>query len=268
MKPNPIRRIWAEGGCALNAFLSLPCPFAAEIMAAQGYDALTVDIQHGVVDYQTTVAMFQAMLGHPVAPLARVEWLDPAAVMKVLDAGAYGVICPMVNTAEDAARLVSYTRYPPHGLRSFGPGRAVFSAGADYADRAEAEIVVLAMIETAEAMENLEAIAATPGLDGLYIGPADLTLALTGRAYRTGFDREEPEVLAAIQRIRAAAHAAGIRAVLHCGSADYARRARDWGFDMVTVSNDVRLMAGAAAASVAAFRKGAATPSTDSDRSY
>jgi 4-hydroxy-2-oxoheptanedioate aldolase len=117
------------------------------------------------------------------------------------------------------------------------------------------------MIETAEAMENLEAIAATPGLDALYIGPADLTLAMTGRTHRTGFDREEPEIINAIQRILAAAHAAGIRAALHCGTAEYALRAKAWGFDLVTVSNDVRLMAGAAAASVATFRKGAAAPS-------
>ncbi len=257
MKPNPLRKIWAEGGTALNAFLSMPCPFAAEIMAAQGYDALTVDIQHGIVDYQTTVAMFQAMQGHPVAPLARVEWLDPAAVMKVLDAGAYGLNCPMVNTPEDAARLVSWTRYPPTGIRSSGPSRAVFSAGSDYGDKADDEIVVFAMIETAEAMENLDAIARTPGLNGLYIGPADLTLGLTGRKYRTGFDREEPEIIAAIQKILATAHSAGIKAALHCGTPDCALRARDWGFDMVTVSNDVRLMAGAAAASVQTFRKGA-----------
>jgi 4-hydroxy-2-oxoheptanedioate aldolase len=261
MKPNRVRQVWAEGGCALNAFLSMPCPFAAEIMAAQGYDALTVDIQHGVVDYQTTVGMFQAMQVATSAPMARVDWLDPAAVMKVLDAGAYGLICPMVNTPEDAARLVSYTRYPPTGIRSFGPGRAAFSAGADYAERFEDEILVFAMIETAEAMENLEAIAATPGLDALYIGPADLTLAMTGRTHRTGFDREEPEIINAIQRILAAAHAAGIRAALHCGTAEYALRAKAWGFDLVTVSNDVRLMAGAAAASVATFRKGAAAPS-------
>lgn len=266
MKPNRLRQIWAEGGCVLNAFLSMPCPFAAEIMAAQGYDALTVDIQHGVVDYQTTVAMFQAMLGNPVAPLARVEWLDAGAVMKVLDAGAQGLICPMVNTAQDAARLASWTRYPPHGVRSFGPSRAVFSMGADYGDKADDEIVVLAMIETAEAMRNLDAIATTPGIDGLYIGPADLTLGLTGRKYRTGFDREEPEIVEAIQRILAAAHAAGIKAALHCGTSDYAAKARDWGFDMVTVSNDVRLMAGAAAASVQAYRN--AAPVTSSKAGY
>lgn len=256
MKPNRIREIWAKGGCALNAFLSIPSPFAAEIMAAQGYDGLIVDLQHGVIDYMTAVGMFQAMQGNPVAPMARVEWLDPVAIMKILDAGAYGVICPMVNTADDAARLVSYTRYPPHGVRSFGPGRAVFSAGADYAQRAEDEIVVLAMIETAEAMENLDAIAATPGLDGLYIGPVDLTLALTGRKYRIGFDREEPEMIEAIQRVLAAAHGAGKRAALHCGSMEYALRGKEWGFDMVTASNDVRLIAGAAAASVQAFRTG------------
>ena len=257
MKPNRIREIWAGGACALNAFLSIPSPFAAEVMAAQGHDGLIVDLQHGVVDYMTAVGMFQAMQGHPVVPMARVEWLDPVAIMKILDAGAYGVICPMVNTAADAARLVSYTRYPPHGLRSYGPGRAVFSAGADYAQRAEEEIIVLAMIETAEAMENLDAIAATPGLDGLYIGPADLTLGLTGRRHRIGFDREEPEMIAAIRRVLAAAHGAGKKAALHCGSAEYALRGKAWGFDMVTVSNDVRLMAGAAAASVRAFRDGA-----------
>lgn len=256
MKPNRIREIWSDGGCALNAFLSIPSPFAAEIMATQGYDGLIVDIQHGVIDYMSAVGMFQAMQANPVVPMARVEWLDPVAIMKILDAGAYGVICPMVNTAEDAARLVSYTRYPPHGVRSFGPGRAVFSAGADYGQRAEDEILVFAMIETAEAMENLDAIAATPGLDGLYIGPADLTLALTGRTYRTGFDRDEPEMITAIQRVLAAAHGAEKRAALHCGSAEYALRGQEWGFDMVTVSNDVRLMAGAAAASVQAFRNG------------
>lgn len=254
MKPNPIRHIWGQGGCVLNAFLSLPCPFAAEVMAAQGYDSLTVDLQHGVVDYLTMTGMFQAMQGRPVAPMVRVEGLIPSQVMKVLDAGAYGVICPLVNTPEQAAEFVAATRYPPHGNRSFGPVRAVFSAGNDYAERAGAEIVTFAMIETAEAMRNLQAIAATPGLDALYIGPADLTLGLTQGRLRPGFDREEPEMLAAISEILAAAHGAGIRAGIHCGTPAYAARMRDLGFDLVTVSNDLRLMAGAAAASVAAFR--------------
>ncbi|WP_413875610.1 HpcH/HpaI aldolase family protein [Albidovulum sp.] len=257
MRPNRIKQIWADGGSVLNGWCSIASPFGAEIMAAQGYDSLCIDMQHGIVDYQAAVGMFQAM-GSGVTPLARVPWLDPAAIMKALDAGAYGVICPMVNTAEDAAKLVSCVRYPPHGQRSFGPTRALFSAGSDYGDRADDEVICLAMIETREGFDNLEAIAATPGLDGLYIGPADLTLGLTGRRYPRGFDREEPEMVAAIQRILNVAHAAGIKAALHCGSPAYAAKAVGWGFDMVTISNDVRLLAGAAGASVKSFREGVA----------
>lgn len=267
MKPNRIKQIWAEGGSVLNGWLSIASPFGAEIMAAQGYDSLCVDLQHGIVDYQAAVGMFQAM-GSGVTPLARVPWLDPAAIMRALDAGAYGVICPIINTAEDAAKLVSCVRYPPHGQRSFGPTRALFSAGAEYGERADDEVICLAMIETREGFDNLEAIAATPGLDGLYIGPADLTLGLTGRKYRRGFDREEPEMVEAIQRILSVAHAAGIRAALHCGSPAYAAKAVGWGFDMVTISNDVRLLAGAAGASVKAFREGVATAPATTPTGY
>ena len=120
--------------------------------------------------------MLQAMRASGVVPLARVPWLEPGIIMKVLDAGAYGVICPMVNTPEQAAEFVSYLRYPPLGQRSFGPTRANYSAGANYAAEANGEILGFAMIETAEAMANLDAIVATPGLDGIYVGPADLTL--------------------------------------------------------------------------------------------
>ena len=139
--------------------------------------------------------------------------------MKVLDAGAYGVICPMVNSREEAERLVSYVRYPPTGTRSFGPTRANFSAGANYGGEADDQIVCFAMIETREAFERVEEIAATPGLDGVYIGPADLTLGLTGKSYRTGFDREEPEMVEAIKARPRGRPRAGIRAGLHCGIA-------------------------------------------------
>ena len=254
MKPNGIRKIWEEGGSVLNGWLSVANPFTAEIMAAQDYDSIGIDLQHGIIDYQAAVSMLQAMGSSSVTPIARVPWLDPAAIMKVLDAGAYGVICPMVNNREDAERLVSYVRYPPHGSRSFGPSRAVFSIGSDYGQHADAEVLCFAMIETREGFDNLEAIVSTPGLDAVYIGPADLTLALTGKSHPTGFDREEPEMVEAIKSVLAAAHRAGIKAALHCGTPGYAAKAVGWGFDMVTVSNDVRLLAGAAAASVASYR--------------
>ena len=255
MIANGIKARWAEGKPVLNGWLSIANPFTAEIMAAQGYDAVTVDLQHGIIGYDAAVAMLQAMRSSGATPMVRVPWLDAGEVMKALDAGAYGIICPMVNSRAEAEKLVSYMRYPPHGQRSFGPTRAVFSAGSDYGQHADGEVLALAMIETADAMRNLDEIVSTPGLDGVYIGPADLTLGLTGRKYPTGFDREEPEMVEAIRTILAKAHAAGIRACLHCGSPAYAAKAIGWGFDLVTLLNDVRLLATAAQANVAATRK-------------
>jgi 4-hydroxy-2-oxoheptanedioate aldolase len=189
--------------------------------------------------------------------------------MKALDAGAYGIICPMVNTPAQAAEFVSYLRYPPHGQRSFGPTRANFSAGANYAAEANGEILGFAMVETAEAMANLDAIAATPGLDGIYVGPADLSFSLSQGRLAPAFDRQEPEMIDALKRIVAACKAAGIRAALHCGTPDYAATAIGWGFDMTTVGGDSRLLAAAAAASVARFRElTAAAASTTSQGGY
>ncbi|MDE2444576.1 MAG: 2,4-dihydroxyhept-2-ene-1,7-dioic acid aldolase [Alphaproteobacteria bacterium] len=255
MQTSKLRTLWNEKKPVINGWLSTSSSFVAEIMAGQGYDSLTIDLQHGFVGYDSATAMLQAMRASGVTPMVRVPWLDPADVMKALDAGAMGIICPMVNTRADAERFVSYMRYPPDGVRSFGPTRVTFSQGADYGVHANAHVVALAMIETAEAMNNLDAIVSTPGLDGVYIGPADLTLGLTGRKYPTGFDREEPEMVEAIQKILKAAHKAGIKAALHCGSPTYAAKAIGWGFDLVTISNDVRLLAGAAAQSVASVRQ-------------
>jgi len=195
MVPNGIREAWAAGRPVINGWLSIGSPFTAEIMAAAGYDALTVDMQHGALDYADLLPMLQALRGTAVTPMARVPWLAPGDLMKALDAGAYGVICPMVNNRADAELLASYVRYPPVGERSFGPTRVNFALGSDYGAHANEEVICLAMIETAEAYANTEAIVSTPGIDGVYIGPADLTLGLTGRKYRTGFDREEPELV-------------------------------------------------------------------------
>ncbi|CAH2400344.1 HpcH/HpaI aldolase family protein [Mesorhizobium escarrei] len=252
---NKLKQIWAEGRPTINGWLSIGNSFTAEIMAAQGYDSVSIDVQHGALDYSMLLPMFQAMRASGVVPMARVPWLEPGIIMKVLDAGAYGVICPMVNTAEQAAQFVGYMRYPPAGQRSFGPTRANFSAGANYAAEANDEILALAMVETAEAMRNLDAIAATPWLDGIYVGPADLTFSLHQGRLAPAFDREEPEMIEALQTIVAACKKHGKRAALHCGTADYAARAIEWGFDMITVSGDSRLLAAAAQASVTRFRE-------------
>ena len=255
MIKNGLKRLWADGKPAINGWLSIGNSFSAEIMAAQGYDSVTADIQHGVVDYADAVKMFQAARATETTLMARVPWLDPGIIMKVLDGGAYGVICPMINNRQEAERLVSYVRYPPKGTRSFGPTRANFSAGGGYAAEANDEIICLAMIETAAAMDNLDDIVSTPGLDGVYIGPADLTLGVTNGRLAPGFDREEPEMVEAIQRILSAAKSAGIRAALHCGTPEYAAKAIGWGFDLTTISSDVRLLAAAASTSVTRARE-------------
>ncbi|MBK0097587.1 2,4-dihydroxyhept-2-ene-1,7-dioic acid aldolase [Erwinia sp. S63] len=255
MKLNNIKARWNDNKTVLNGWLSIGNSFSAEIMAQQGYDSLTIDLQHGFVGYDEAKTMLQAMRASGVAPMVRVPWLEPGIIMKALDAGAWGVICPMVNTAEQAQQLVSFVRYPPSGSRSFGPTRVSIAEGADYGQYADDHVVCFAMIETAEAFDNLEAIVATPGLDGVYIGPADLTLGLTGRKYRTGFDRDEPEIVDAIKHIVDVAHREGKKAGLHNGSAAYAAKAAEWGFDLVTVSNDVQLLRSAATASIQQFRE-------------
>lgn len=255
MIKNRLHEIWAEGKPSLNGWLSIGNSFTAEIMAAQAYDSICIDIQHGALDYHDVLPMFQAMRASGVVPLARVPWREPGIIMKALDAGAYGVICPFVNTPQEAAEFVSFMRYPPQGQRSFGPTRAMYSVGANYAMEANQEVLAFVMVETAEAMSHLDAIAATPGLDGIYVGPADLTFSLSRGKLMPAFDREEPEMIEALKTIVAACKRNGIKAALHCGTPEYAARAIAWGFDMTTVSGDSRLLAAAAQASVAKFRE-------------
>ena len=254
MTINNVRKLWSEGKPVLHGWLSIGNPFTAEIMAAQGYDAISIDLQHGALDYSAALPMMQALRASGVTIGARVPWLDPAMIMKALDAGALTIICPMINTATQAAEFVSYMRYPPHGQRSFGPTRAAI-AMPSYGPAMNDEVVALAMIETAEGVANLEDIAATPGLDGIYVGPADLTLGTQQGRLPPGFDREEPEMIELIQRIASVCKANGIKACLHCGTADYAAKAVGWGYNLTTVSSDTRLLAGAAAASVRRFRE-------------
>ncbi|MEO1027193.1 MAG: aldolase/citrate lyase family protein [Pseudomonadota bacterium] len=250
-----LRDILESDETALNAWLNIGHSFSAEIMAAQDFDALTIDTQHGPQDYSSLLPMIQAMRGYGKTIMARVPWNDPVWIMKFLDAGAMGIICPMINTGEQAAEFVSYLRYPPIGQRSWGPTRVIVGQPDYTKEDANDQVLAFAMIETAEALENLEEIAATPHLDALYIGPSDLSLGMSNGALPVGLDREEPEVIAAIQRILETAHTHGKKAALHCGTADYAKRAADWGFDMVTVGTDSTILAQGAKATIAAFRE-------------
>ncbi|MCQ4158887.1 aldolase/citrate lyase family protein [Roseomonas sp. GC11] len=246
---NKVKEAWAQGRAVVNGWLSIPSAFSAEVMAQAGFDSLTVDMQHGVQDYLSTVACFQGAQPHPVTPLVRVPWNEPGIIGKVLDAGAMGVICPMVNTAEQAAALVSACRYPPQGTRSFGPIRAgIYGEGGDYFATANTDIIVMPMIETKQALDNLEAILDTPGIDGIYVGPADLGISL---GLPPKLDREEPEILRVYERLLSECGKRNLAVGLHNGSAPYAKRMIQMGFKLTTILNDSGLLLQAARAAVA-----------------
>ena len=217
-------------------------------MAHQGFDSLTVDMQHGVIDYQVAVTMLQGISTTGAMPMARVPWNDPARLMKILDAGAYGVICPMVNTRAEAEALVRACKYPPRGYRSWGPVRASIYAGADYGDHANDDIVVMPMIETAEAMKNLDDILSVPGVDGVYVGPSDLSLAL---GLKPRLDQTDAPVVEAQQKIAEACKRHGVVAGIHNSTATYALKMIAQGYQFVTLASDSRHMAMKAAEEVA-----------------
>lgn len=257
MRSNRLREIWSDGGTALNGWLSVPSSVTAELMAHQGWDSLCVDLQHGMIDYQLMVPMLQAISTTAVVPLVRVPDNDAAMIGKVLDAGAYGVICPMVNSADEAAAFVGAMRYAPLGCRSVGPVRAPLYAGSDYVARANETIIAMAMIETEAALSDLDGILRTPGLDAVYVGPSDLSLSL---GHAPGFDPRFPAVLSALERVATEARRHGVVPCVHVGSLAYGLQMRDLGFRLITYFNDVRFLQWVVSRSVAAFRAGAPTP--------
>ena len=239
MRENLLKTLWHQGGCAVNGWLSLPATFSAEVMAHQGWDSLTIDLQHGLIDYQSAVGMLQAISTTPTVPTVRVPWLDPGIIMKMLDAGAYGVICPMINSASEAREFVAACRYPPAGIRSCGPIRANIYAGPDYVANANRTIITMAMIETRAGLDNLDAILSVEGLDAIYVGPSDLALAL---GCEPQLDPTEEAVVKAIEHIVARAQKKKVVAGIHTASTANAQKMIRQGFQFVTVGSDVRLL--------------------------
>ena len=251
MRENRLRTLWAEDKAAVNGWLAIPSGFSAEVMAHQGWDTLTIDMQHGLVGEDALIPMLQAISTTNTVPIVRVPWLEPGVLMKALDAGAYGVICPMVNTREDGQKLVAWTHYAPMGTRSFGPVRALLYGGADYPQHANKTIVTFAMIETAQALDNLDDILSVEGLDAIYIGPSDLSLSL---GCRPVFDDVDPKAQQAIEHILARAKAHGVVAGIHNGRPDVARARVQMGFRFVTLGSDARLMAAGSQEMLGAMR--------------
>ena len=239
MRPNKIKQLWNEEKWATLGWLSISNGFTAEIMARQGFDALCVDLQHGTSEANDVLPMLQAVSQTDTVPFVRVAWNDPASIMRALDLGAYGIIVPLVNNAEEAAAAVAACRYPPDGIRSSGPVRAAHYGGANYFTEANDQIIVMAMVETKEGLANLDEICATPGLDAVYIGPADLSFALDMAPQA---DNPDPIHLATCDKIRDTAHKHGIKAVMHCAGAPFASEAIKRGFDMVMLASDLNCL--------------------------
>ncbi len=250
IRPNLLLENWRRGEATINGWLGIPDGASAETMAHAGWDSLTIDMQHGLIDYKDAVNCLRAISTTSVVPMVRVPWLDQGIIMKMLDAGAYGIICPMISTPEEARLFAACCRYPSRGIRSTGPIRASLFGGPLYQEHADNLVISLAMVETLEAMKNLEAICDVEELDGIYIGPSDLSLA---HGFKPGFDREEPEMLQAIERISAVCRKRGKYLGIHCGSVAYGRRMIDMGATMITVGSDLRFVAAGAKETVESY---------------
>ena len=235
MKANKLRRIWSEGGVVVNGWLHIPSMWSAELMANAGWDSLTVDMQHGLHSIETAIQMMQAISTTATVPLARVNWHSPGDVMRLLDAGAYGIICPMVNTREQCEAFVGACHYPPKGYRSLGPTRARVVMGSDYAHHANDEILTIAMVETKEALDNLEAISSVAGLDMIFVGTGDLRLSL---AVETAPDNLDSQIDLALDNILESCQKHNLIAGLFTESAESAGQMIKRGFRFVTVKTD------------------------------
>ena len=255
MATNNVKKVWASGKAVVNAWLAIPSGFSAEVIAQCGFDSVTVDMQHGVQDYQSMVECFRAMERHAVTRLVRVPWNEPGIIGKALDGGAWGIIAPMINTREQAQAMVAACRYPPQGSRSNGPIRhATYGVPTDYQKIANGEVLVIPMIETRQALDNLDAILDVPGIDGIYVGPSDLAFSI-GKTPK--LDHEDPEILKIYERLIEACRQRGIHPGIHCGAPAYAARMIEMGFRLTTIANDSGLLAKAALEAVADVWKAA-----------
>ena len=253
MRSNRVRELWASNAVVIGGWLSIGNSYSAEIVGCSGVDCVTIDLQHGMIDVQDMIGMLQAISATPAIPFVRVPSCDPPLLMKALDAGAYGVICPMIETVKQAQLFVESTRYPPQGSRSLGPGRGLLYGGSDYFRHADSTIIRLAMIESAAGLATVEEICDVDGLDGIFIGPSDLSIAL-GHGIPSD-ELTDPKLSVSIERCRVAANKRGRHAGIFCASGAIAARQAIHGFDFIVPNSDANLLKLSLAAEVRAARQ-------------
>lgn len=239
-----LRELWDRGEPTLGGWCVIPSPFAAELMGRAGYDWICIDTQHGLIGYDQMLPMLQALSATGTPAFVRVPWNQPSDIMKALDAGAQGVIVPMVSSREEASRAVGACRFAPQGYRSYGPTRAslqVSDFGPESANRA---VVCVVMIETVEAMAALDEILSVPGVDGVYVGPNDLAVT---HGMKPDGTASVPAHGRLIETILAACERHGVTAGIHCAGPETAIRWREAGFRMLNVDNDALFLRSGAA---------------------
>ena len=252
----PLARALRAGETVFSGWCMLPSPIIAETIAREGFSAIVIDGQHGLWDTAGIVTAIGDVHHAGASPILRIPLNDFGLVSRALDFGAEAIIAPMINSAADAKAFASVAKFPPLGERSWGPARAMTLQGktssVDYLREANEGTLTIAMIETRAALANLDAIAATPGIDALFIGPYDLSTALSGGKAQ---NVDAPEVLAAIDKICAAANKAGKIPGIYCRNAEVGRAMAQRGFRFISVVTDVSLLREAAAAQVKVLKK-------------
>ena len=251
MRTNRVLETWRNGGQTIGGWLSMDSTYGAELMGHLGFDWLCVDMQHGASEVSDVMGMLQGISNTDTVPFVRVPWNEPWQIMRVLDAGAMGVIVPLVNNREEAERAVWATRYPPVGGRSSGPFRAAMYGGADYGAEANDQIALVVMIETAEALDNLDEILSVDGVDAAYIGPSDLAYAIGLNP--TG-DNDDPKHVETVGRIFDACKRHGVAPGIHTSSLEFTKRWLDHGFQLVMLGADSGFIRQAASAQLAEAR--------------
>lgn len=230
-----LRELWDKGEPTLGGWCVIPSPFTAELMGRAGYDWVCIDTQHGLIGYDEMVPMLQAVAATGTPAFVRVRWNEPAEIMKALDAGAQGVIVPLVSSPADAREAVGACRYPPQGYRSWGPTRAALQVSGYSPESANRSVVCVVMIETPEGVAALDEILTVPGVDGVYVGPNDLAIT---HGMKPDATASAPEHRRLIETILAACDRHHLTAGIHCAGPETAIRWRESGFRMLNVDND------------------------------
>lgn len=254
MRPNRVKQLLRAGQSAIGTWLSLGSPLAAEWLGHQGFDWLNVEQEHGAIDATLTQYLLQAISATEAVPLVRVPWNDPAYIKRALDAGAYGLVIPMVNSREEAARAVRASKYPPLGDRSLGGARPRLYGGPDYVKHANDEVLLVVQIEHVRAVRAAREILSVEGVDAYFVGPNDLAMSM---GLEPSLDPRHPEFEAALDEVLAIARELGVPAGIHVPSAEAANRRIAQGYQFISISSDGGFMAQAARAELERVERGA-----------